>query len=188
MTGQNDRRADFAQLIVQLGVLYGKDLSTLQIELYWRALCHLPMEAIMDAAAKHARDPERGRWMPLPADFVAAIEGTRQQRAMRQLVRVRQAMRSAGASRSVCFDDPAVMLTLQHLQGWERCCAANSSDPAEFERRWMAAYAGICDDEKTVALAPKVLEGGDARIARSRDKPAPPPLYLQLAAIASEAP
>jgi hypothetical protein len=43
--------------------------------MYFRALSHLDVDAVRVALSAHLRDPQRGRFMPLPADVAAQVVG-----------------------------------------------------------------------------------------------------------------
>jgi hypothetical protein len=64
----------FNQLLSDVGVMYGKQLSTMQVSMYFRALAKYSIEAIQAAIDAHVCNAERGRFMPLPADIIQKIE------------------------------------------------------------------------------------------------------------------
>lgn len=177
----NITRAEFAEVLAQIAAMYGREFTETQAEIYYAALGRMTRSALIQAASRHARDPERGRFMPLPADFVAAIHGTKQQRAMRALIRVRKVMAEAGAHSSVVLQgEPAAALAIDSMDGWVKACAANSADAAEFERRFVGYYVNSCDDPRLLAMAPAILEGRNASIARQMGKPPPLPIHFDL--------
>lgn len=177
----NISRAEFAEVLTQIAAMYGREFTSLQAEIYFAALGNLTRSALIQAASRHARDAERGRFMPLPSDFVAAIQGTRQQRALRAFTRLRAGMRDAGAHNSVVIaGDPAAALAIDNTGGWVKACGAYQADPAEFERRFASVYANACEDPELLAMAPAVLEGRNAQIARQMNKPVPRPVVLDM--------
>jgi hypothetical protein len=71
-----DKQA-FAQTLTAIADLYGKDISDAGLGIWWSALEHYSLAQIQQALSNHARDPDRGAWMPKPADVVRQIEGGR---------------------------------------------------------------------------------------------------------------
>ena len=66
----------FAALMDDAATLLGKPaLGDRQIGLYFAALADKPMDAVRAAVLAHMRDPQRGRFMPVPADVIAQIDG-----------------------------------------------------------------------------------------------------------------
>jgi hypothetical protein len=170
-------RAAFAELMFALAAMYGRDLSRVQLDIYWRTIGGLDLEQLREAATRHAADPERGRFMPLPADFAAALYGTKPQRAAAALLATRQAAQRLGAYRSVVVDDPVTATTLRQLGGWEKVVAAIAHDAESFERRFLAMFSGLADNPAArIADGAQVLEGADARIARESGRTPPAPV------------
>jgi hypothetical protein len=64
---------EFMAVMERTGELYGKPLKGAQIALYWEALRHETLEDIKTAINLHARDPENGRFLPLPAHILAQL-------------------------------------------------------------------------------------------------------------------
>ncbi|WP_425154733.1 hypothetical protein [Candidatus Palauibacter sp.] len=71
MTG-TDRPA-FHAALVAVAELYGRTLSSVAQRMYWQALRRYRLADVEAAFGRHVEDPERGRFMPLPADVVAAL-------------------------------------------------------------------------------------------------------------------
>lgn len=72
------READFPQFASLLeGVtgLYGKPASEVQIAVFFRALGGYPFREVQAGFDAHLRDPQRGRFAPMPADIIAQING-----------------------------------------------------------------------------------------------------------------
>lgn len=72
------RDADVGPFVALLRDVYGiypsaKPLTEGQVAMFIQAVRDCAMEAIQSALYAHARDPERGRYPPLPADVIAQI-------------------------------------------------------------------------------------------------------------------
>lgn len=97
---------------------FGKPLTETQLTLWWRLLAPFEIGDVERAVHQHLLDPERGRFMPLPADIVKQIEGTGGDRAALAWTKVRQAIRDVGPYRSVAFDDPLIHRVVEDMGGW----------------------------------------------------------------------
>lgn len=68
----------FFELLEAVGGLYGKTIGTTQAAMYFRILSAYPMESVQAAFDAHAKCPERGRFMPMPADLLAKLEAAQE--------------------------------------------------------------------------------------------------------------
>lgn len=71
-----DKQA-FAQTLTAISELYGKEVSAASMRLWWNCLEHYSLAKVQQAFSAHAKDPDRGQWMPKPADIVRQIDGGR---------------------------------------------------------------------------------------------------------------
>jgi hypothetical protein len=118
----------------------------------------LTAQQVVVAVQAHMMDADRGRFAPRPADVIAAIRGSGDERAAIAWAAVMQAVRSYGAGASVVFDDPATTSAVARMGGWVRVCAMTD---AEREPRWhefRRIYAGLIGGIAP-ADAPPVLRG-----------------------------
>ena len=53
--------------------VYGKTLSREAVMFYFEDLAPWPIDRVIDGMKAHRRHPERGRFMPRPADIIAAM-------------------------------------------------------------------------------------------------------------------
>jgi len=67
----------FAQTVSAIAELYGKDISQAGFQIWWSALEHYSLAKVQQAFSDHVKDPDRGQWMPKPADIVRQIDGGR---------------------------------------------------------------------------------------------------------------
>lgn len=72
------RDADTAPFVAMLRDVFGlypqaRALSDGQVAVFFRALAAYSLQQVRAALDAHVRDPERGRWPPVPADVVAQI-------------------------------------------------------------------------------------------------------------------
>jgi hypothetical protein len=78
------QRADypaFTDLMDSLAEVYGAKLGAGGVALYWEALAAYPFEAVQCAIRQHTQDPDKGRFMPRPADLIGRLGQPREARA-----------------------------------------------------------------------------------------------------------
>lgn len=69
----NDKRP-FADLLSDLAEVYDKPpLTKTKLQAYWSVLERYPLQAIEAARDLHLADPDRGRFMPMPADLAGKV-------------------------------------------------------------------------------------------------------------------
>lgn len=72
--------ADIGQFVAMLRDVYGlypsaKPLTEGQVSMFFRAVAAHPLAAVQQGFDAHVKDPQRGRFPPLPADVIAQIDG-----------------------------------------------------------------------------------------------------------------
>lgn len=171
---QNDKR-NFANTLIGVCELYGKQASPEFIALFWDLLCGYELEDIQRAFRAHALNPDAGQFLPKPADIVRYIDGGSQTRAARAWAKVEKAMRTIGGGDSVVFDDPLIHAALDGLGQWPELCVTPSNElqflQTKFEKRYQALV--VCPPSNY----PRVLIGRyQAENQRAGFNAAPPML------------
>ena len=69
-----DKQA-FVQTMTAVTDLYGKPISEAGWSIWWAALEGYSLSQVQQALSAHVRDPDRGQFMPKPADVVRQIDG-----------------------------------------------------------------------------------------------------------------
>ena len=132
---------NFGQQMALLGEVYGKAISVLLIEVYWRALQDFEWEDVDLALQAHVNNPDCGQYFPKPADIVRFIEGTGETKALKAWSKVEQAISRVGRYESLAFDDPLIHAVLEDMGGWVRLCGMTFDDmpfqAREFQKRYM---------------------------------------------------
>ena len=134
-------REGFAATLLTIGKSYGKALEADTLKLYWETLHDLSLGMVQSAIQRHMRDPERGRWMPLPSDILHQ-SGIRKPTALSAWAQVLDVMEARGAYRSVLFADGVTNAVIRDLGGWPGVCYRQANDEQEiwlqkeFERRY----------------------------------------------------
>lgn len=72
------RDADTGAFVALLADVFGlypsaKSLTETQVAMFVRALAPYPLDQVRAALDAHVRDPQRGRWPPVPADVIAQM-------------------------------------------------------------------------------------------------------------------
>lgn len=99
-------------------VLDRKPLSGTALQVWWAALSMYDFAAVRRAFSVHMRDPDRGQFMPKPADIIRAIGGTTQDAALRAWAMVDKAVRQVGTYQSVVFEDAYIHRAIADMGGW----------------------------------------------------------------------
>jgi hypothetical protein len=132
----------FRQLLTGIGLLYGKTLHENLIDIYWQALKHLEFAEVHAALQAHVQNPDKGQFMPKPADVIEYLQGSSETQALQAWTQVVKALREVGAYRSVIFDDPLIHRVIRDMGGWIALGHSKTSElpflAREFEKRYRA--------------------------------------------------
>ena len=126
----SDPKIRLAKLVSALAEYYGKPLSDIVVRMYLSALEQYPIEQLEAAAQQHMADPDRGRFMPKVADFVAAMEGDSEESAALawdQLIRGRDPF-----NRDVNEIDAAATSAIKSMGGWSVAIGQRNSADMPF--------------------------------------------------------
>jgi hypothetical protein len=135
-------RSQFVKLLTCLGILYDKAISTTLLDMYWNVLRQFDMEAIKNAFQFHIQHPDRGRYMPKPADVVHYLQGSHSEQALGAWSKVIAAIQRFGSYQSLVFDDLYIHAVIRDMGGWVHLSTAMQRDipyrAHEFEKRYIA--------------------------------------------------
>ena len=70
-------KAKFTAAVAGLASFYGVELSHMALGIYWDTLREHELKPLQNAMRCHVKDPERGRWMPRPADIIRHLPADR---------------------------------------------------------------------------------------------------------------
>lgn len=65
----------FSALLAEVSATYGRPSSEGQVSMFFGVLADYSFSEVRCAMLEHMRDPEKGRFMPLPADLIARMSG-----------------------------------------------------------------------------------------------------------------
>ncbi|MEO7272062.1 MAG: hypothetical protein ABI211_08655 [Vicinamibacterales bacterium] len=127
MTGGD--RAAFAELMLGVGEAYGETVSAARLEIYFRGLEDVSLEAIRAAATVHVRT---SRFFPRVADLREGIDGSADDRADLAWVQLLQLVRRVGYYGTPAWTDPvAERAAIELFGGWQALCARLPGDGPE---------------------------------------------------------
>lgn len=115
-------RPRFATLLVALAEVFDKPLSDAVLGVYFDALKDLPIEVVQNAVAVSIGSL---KFMPKPAEIrecAGAGAPALADRALLAWTAAWEAVHRVGAWRSVQFDDPVMIATIDGMGGWTAFC------------------------------------------------------------------
>lgn len=138
----SDDRPGFAELLNKTAAIYNRQMSEFELEMWWDCTSHRALTDIEQAIRRHVQDPDRGQFMPKPADISRQLDGTGDSRALEAWTKVERAIERHGSWGSLVFDDPAIHAVIADMGGWARLCSVDFKElpfkRQEFTKRWMA--------------------------------------------------
>lgn len=137
---------EFIDILEDMAIMLGADISMRRYELYFAALADLSIEQIRGAANEIART---ATFFPKPKDFRESINGNQDEAAIAAWEKVLKAKSKAGQYQSVKFDDPVIHSVIKLMGGWGALCRLEGHDDEKWQR---------IDFEKTY----KAMQGSNA--------------------------
>lgn len=130
----------FLEVLAGVHDFYGKDLSKFAVAVWLQACETLDVEQVTKALSAHLMDPERGQFMPKPADIVRQIQGTSTDRSLIAWGKVMDACQRVGAYTSVCFDDGIIHAAIEDMGGWVKLCRSKTDELGYIQKRFCDSY------------------------------------------------
>lgn len=162
---QSDRKR-FVACLTAAAELYGKPLSDAVIGLWWQALAVHEIDAIEHGFAVHLADPDRGQFMPRPADIARQIGGTSKDSALVAWAKVDRAVREIGPYASVTFDDPILMRVVHDMGGWTQLCGKDDDAWPFIGNEFVTRYQAFRSRQEIPEHPRKLLGIAEAENAR----------------------
>lgn len=136
----NNDRAEFNNMMAQTSALYGKEMQSGVMQIYWDCLEKYTIQEIGAALSQCFTNTDNGEFMPKPATIIKMLEGSNQNNALSAWTKVYQAIGSVGPYRDVVFDDALIHRALSDMGGWIAICNITDEDAPfranEFEKRY----------------------------------------------------
>lgn len=135
----NDRK-QFATALTDVLAVYGRETSKGVLRVYWDALKHYDLSAVLEALSRHTQNPDNGQFAPKPADLIKLMGGTSNDRALIAWAKVNKAIGSVGGQNSIVFDDALIHAVIHDMGGWPAICQRPEDElkfvAKEFENRY----------------------------------------------------
>lgn len=147
----------FAELIAGLAQTFVTDISTRDLENYWRLLKNYPMSQIEQAIIGYCVSPEGYKFMPKPGEIIASLQGKQSEQSLLAWVKVTKAIRQVGSSKTVIFDDPIIHAVIGDLGGWIRLCRTTERELIFQQKEFERLYA--CYLQRPLRKYPRQLTG-----------------------------
>jgi hypothetical protein len=150
----------FLQLVAAVHAYYRKDCSEFVLELWWEGCQEHDFAGVKRALNAHAKDTERGQFLPTIADVERHLRGTGTDRAQVAWSQVLEAIGWPGQYRDVVFDDPAIHASVVDLGGWPKVCRDADEKTLQFLRqRFIETYRTYAKRPPTAYKFPARLQG-----------------------------
>ena len=111
----------FAILITKFDEVYDKQFTPVLIDVYWNVLKDFKYDEVEKAIDRCLANPQ-GRFLPRPADIIAAMDTNPQKQALKAWDKAISAVRVHGAYESVAFDDALIHAVIESIGGWKEFC------------------------------------------------------------------
>ena len=139
-----DKR-EFNEIMQRALEFYDKELSAGALQLYWDCVKKFSMEDFRMAMSSCLTNPDKGQFMPKPADIIRQLEGSNQNQAAVAWSKVMEAIGRVGPYKDVVFDDPIIHRAISDMGGWIHLCGMTDDDAPfrgnEFEKRYQGYSA-----------------------------------------------
>lgn len=138
---QDQDKQQFAALINATRKLYNLGPESGQyMSMYFTALSRFSFQDVRAGISAHTQNPDKGQFMPKPADIVRELEGNTQTQSGAAWTKVDKAIRRVGLYQTVIFDDPIIHKVIDDMGGWIMLCQSSGEEypfkQNEFERRY----------------------------------------------------
>ncbi|MCX8566851.1 MAG: hypothetical protein ON057_001578 [Glomeribacter sp. 1016415] len=132
----------FDGLLQAVAAMYGRDLSSGVIALYWQGLQAYDLAAVREALNRHVNNPDTGQFMPKIADVHKMLQGSTQDAALTAWSKVDRTMREKGPYPSIVFDDPLIHRVLSEMGGWVQLSTKHEDDWPFVRNEFVNRYRG----------------------------------------------
>jgi hypothetical protein len=129
-------RTKFLEVLAGVHDFYGKEMSAFAGQVWMQAAHGFELEQVTKALSAHLMDPERGQFMPKPADIVRQLQGTATDRSLIAWGKVLDAISRVGAYQSVVFDDGAIHAAIADVGGWASICRTTNDELPFLQKRF----------------------------------------------------
>lgn len=175
MTEQD--RIPFFELIGNVYAFYRVDFSAFVGGVWWMALKNYDLRAVEDGLGRHCANPDKGTFLPKPADVVTMLEGSTSDAAFMAWSAVDRAVRMVGPYRSVVFDDALTQCVIHEMGGWILLTEKDDKEWPFVRNEFVTRYRGY-RARSDIPAYPATLIGRAQAQNSQIGLAAPPPLLL----------
>lgn len=168
--------AAFRGVIAEVYAFYRVDLSNAVMSVWWNSMRGYDLPQLREAFGRHVVDPERGQFLPKPADVVRLLEGGAADVSVLAWYRVEQTLRDVGTYESVTFDDPLTQRVIYDMGGWVWLGQQTVKEWPFVQQRFCAAYRAY--RARGVPSFPPHLPGVTEAENTRTGYPVPPPKLI----------
>lgn len=148
---------EFALMLGAVYEFYSKTPSASALEIWWAALKPFDLAAVRRALGQHALNPDRGQFIPKPADVVLMLGGSTLDSGLVAWSKFEQALHSIGPYRSVVFDDPIIHRVVEDMGGWTALARCSGKDWPFKQNEFVNRYRSFRMRGETPAYPPKLV-------------------------------
>lgn len=148
-------KKEFLKIISAVVEIFGKDLSTMAIDLYYKTLKNYSEKEIREAFNQVVRT-HKYHTMPKPAEIIEKIEGKQEDKGMLAWNQVIKAIRKHGYYDTVVFADKTIHKVIEHLGGWMWLCEQTKDDLKFIAKDFYRLYPLLAREKST---APQKMIG-----------------------------
>lgn len=162
-------REGFAAVLFALGDTFDAAISDTRMEIYFRALADLPLQAVTDAAVVHMR---HGKFFPRPVELREAVDGSLEDRAEVAWTQLLRLVRRVGYWGKPEWPDPVLERAAKELYGgWRALCERLPGEGPELlgaAKLFKATYAAYARREARETLALPATDEARTRLQALR--------------------
>lgn len=149
----NDKNA-FAQIMYGLADNFSASITQEGMRFRFECLCSYDIDQIRRAAT-HIVKTRKFTKMPTIAEFIEAIEGSQDDKAEAQAMKVLEEIRRIGSYTSPVFEDPKTQKIVANM-GWGNLCSMESSKEKWFVKDFIEAYNSESRRQATTQISGNV--------------------------------
>lgn len=132
----------FERLLRGIYTFYRVELTSIHLEIWWRAMQKFDLRALQEAFSLHMLNPDNGQWLPKPADVVRLVAGGTADRALLAWSKFETAVQYVGQWDSVVFDDPIIHQVVDDMGGWRLLCGKPEKEWPFVKNDFVTRYRG----------------------------------------------
>lgn len=146
----------FSEIMYGMADNFGSEISLPGLEMRWQILGKYSLDQIGRAAA-HILKTRKIAKMPTIAEFIEAIEGTPDDRAESEAMKVIDNIRLIGRYSQPRFEDPVTARVVGRM-GWNNLCSLPEDQQKWFVRDFMEFYKSETRRKETAGIAAAAVD------------------------------